>query len=71
MRDLDEAAEMKQKRERRHNIGQRIEHIVEDLEILEEAGEEDLLTEFHDETDRPSDVESRLQRLEDEVLPDE
>jgi|GEM_PF-6815507 len=61
----------KAKRERRYNIRQRIEHIAEDLEILDGAGEADLLAEFHEETDAPSDVEARLERLEEEVLSDE
>jgi len=70
-KDLDGEKEEKQKRERRHNVRQRIEHIKEDLEILEAAGEEGLVWEFHEETDAPSDVEARLERLEEEVLDDE
>lgn len=70
-KDLDGEALEKAKRERRYNVRQRIEHIKEDLEVLAKAGESDLLAEFHDETDEPSDVEARLERLENEVLGDE
>ncbi|NLV14330.1 hypothetical protein [Haloarcula argentinensis] len=70
-KDLDGEALEKAKRERRYNIRQRIEHIAQDLEILDGAGEENLLAKFHNETDAPSDVEARLERLEEEVLGDE
>jgi len=67
-KDRDGEALEKAKRERRYNIRQRIEHISEDLEVLDEADEEDLLGKFHEMTDSPSDVEARLDRLEKEVL---
>lgn len=69
-KDLEGEKEEKQKRERRHNVRQRIEHIKADLEILEAAGEDGLLERFHNETDEPSHVEARLERLENEVLGD-
>jgi hypothetical protein len=70
-KDLDEDAEKKQKRERRTNIRNRIDNIVDDLEILEQAGEDGIVEKFHEDTDSPSDVEARLERLEKEVLGDE
>jgi hypothetical protein len=58
------------RREKRHNISKRIAHIVEDLELLTEAGETDLVDEFHRETDRDAgieDLEAELANIRDHL----
>lgn len=54
-------------REKRHNVRQRIENIVTDLQILSEAEETDIINEFHAETDRGATVDDRVERLEEEL----
>lgn len=47
-------------RERRYNVRRRIEHIAEDLEILREAGEDELVEEFREETGQSEAFEAKL-----------
>lgn len=54
-------------REKRHNVRKRISRIVTDLQILSEAGETDLVNEFHAETDRGATVDDRVERLEEQL----
>ncbi|WP_135306307.1 hypothetical protein [Haloarcula amylovorans] len=70
-KDIDAEEETKQRRERRHNIRQRIDHIEEDLEILAEADEERVLQDFHEQTDKKEALIGRIERLEQAVLDDE
>ncbi len=53
----------KTRREKRHNVRERIKNITEDLEILADANETDLVNEFHGETDRNSKIETELSEL--------
>jgi hypothetical protein len=57
-------------REKRFNIRRRIEHIAEDIEILREAGEDEVLAKFHEETGRHSHLESEIQALREQLDQD-
>lgn len=69
--DVDDEAQAKAKR--RYNIRQRIDNIIEDLQLLEEAGEDQLLAEFYQDIEETrikstvdaTDLEQRLSELED------
>jgi len=54
-------------REKRHNVRQRIENIVVDLKLLNDAGEDDLVDKFHGETDRNAKIEQELRELREEI----
>jgi len=51
----------------RYNIRQRMENLEEDLQILREAGEEDLVDEFYEMFGREGEDNHRLEKLEREV----
>lgn len=55
------------RRDKRHNIRKRIERIERDLEILQAAGEEDLVEEFYSTLGRHERLEERLRRLEEQI----
>lgn len=54
----------------RYNIRQRMAHIEDDLQILREAGEDDLVAGFYDRFGRAAQLEQRVAELE-ERLKDE
>lgn len=58
------------RREKRHNIKQRIGNIVKDLDLLADAGETDLVDEFHAETDRDAKLEAELAALRQQLATD-
>lgn len=51
----------------RYNINQRMDRIEEDLRILREAGEDDLVANFWDRFGRTSQLEKRVEELEQEL----
>jgi small-conductance mechanosensitive channel len=64
-KNVDDAE--KTKRERRHNVRERIKHIAKDLEILREADEDDVLNEFYGAVSRDARVEEELNELRDRL----
>lgn len=54
-----------QARNKRSRVRRRIENIAEDLEILREAGEDDLVATFEDETGAYARLDERLQEVEE------
>lgn len=63
----------KVRREKRHNVNERIENIVKDLRILKDTDydETDLINEFHAKTDRESQIEEELNELRQRLESDE
>lgn len=55
------------RRNARYRARQRINEIEEDLELLEDAGEDDLVEEFYQRFSRVSQLEQRLNELEGQV----
>lgn len=49
----------------RWNVDQRMERIERDLEILREAGEDELVEEFYTRFERGAEMERRIERLEE------
>lgn len=64
-KDVDDAQKVAY--EKRFNVRKRIEHIAEDIEILREAGEDDLIAKFYDKTGRHRELESEIQALREEL----
>ena len=52
------------KAEKRHHVRQRIENLAEDVELLLEAGEDDLVTELRYYVGQNRRLEQRVARLE-------
>lgn len=55
------------RRDKRSNVRKRIERIEEDLELLQAAGEGDLVEEFYARLGRHERLEERLRDLEEKV----
>lgn len=55
----------------RYNIRQRMEHIEDDLQILRQAGEDELVAKFYDEFGRAAQLEARIEELEEKLERDE
>lgn len=55
------------RRDKRHNIRQRMEHIAEDIELLQEAGEDDLVNEFYADIGRYERLEQQIRELQEQV----
>lgn len=54
-------------REKRYNIRQRKENIAKDIDILLEAGEEDLVNEFYADIGRYERLEQEIQELRNHI----
>lgn len=63
----DDDKESQARRDKRHNIRQRMEHVAEDLELLQEAGEDDLVNEFYGDIGRYERLEQQIQDLQERV----
>ena len=55
------------KRNARYRARKRIEQIERDLEVLEEAGQEDLVDEFYNRFNRVGRLEREVEELRDEL----
>lgn len=51
----------------RSNFRERVEQLEDDLELLRDAGEEDLVGEFYQQFGRVERLESEVERLRDEL----
>lgn len=51
----------------KYNIRQRMDNIEEDLQILRRAGEDDLVAKFYDSFARASQLEQRIEELEERL----
>ena len=54
-------------REKRHYIRQRIQNLVVDLELLAAAGEDELIDDFHANTDRAAKLETQVAALQEQL----
>jgi hypothetical protein len=57
----------KTRNEKRHNVRERIKNSVEDLRLLQDAGEDDLVDYFHAETDRDAKLEDELAEIRQQL----
>lgn len=55
------------RRNARYRARQRIDQIEEDLELLQEAGEDDIVNEFHQRFSRVGQLEKEVDRLRSEL----
>ncbi|WP_436348770.1 hypothetical protein [Natronorubrum sp. FCH18a] len=55
------------RRNARYRARKRIEQIEQDLELLEEAGEDDIVAEFHQQFSRVGQLEREVNRLREQV----
>lgn len=65
--NLDDETETDRMRKKRHNIRQRIDRIAEDIEILRDAGHDELVGEFHATVSQYGRLERRVRELEDRL----
>lgn len=61
-KDVDDP--METRRQKRYNVRQRIERLSEDLDILREAGENDLVSDFYDEVGRLEQIDALKEQVE-------
>lgn len=64
-KDVDNAD--KTRREKRYNVRQRIDRVAEDIEILRDAGEDDLVEDLYDEIGRYERLEKQLRDLREQL----
>jgi len=57
----------KTEREKRYRIRRRIEHMADDLDILREAGQDDLLSDFYQAAGRQERLARKVEQLEAEL----
>lgn len=55
------------RRDKRHNIRSRMANIAEDIELLQEAGEDDLVNEFYGDIGRYERLEQQIQNLQEQI----
>lgn len=65
--EKDVEDEDKTRREKRYNIRQRMENVAEDIELLQEAGEDDLVNEFYGDIGRYERLEQQIQNLQEQI----
>lgn len=65
--EKDVEDEEKMAREKRYNVRQRIENIEEDIEILRQAGEDQVVEDFYDAIGRYERLERELAELKEEI----
>lgn len=65
--EKDDVEEDNYRRGARHSVRQRMEQIEEDLQLLEEHGQEDLVLEFHARFSRVARVEDQLDEVQERL----
>lgn len=58
------------RRNTRYRARKRIEQVEDDLELLEEAGEGDIVEEFYQRFSRVGQLQARIEELEEQVSDD-